>query len=238
VLTHPAQRAILAGSGIDLAAKRIVERPVGALGAFTLRGRMAEEFTVGWIGRPVVHGGSDVKRVAWFVDAVRAAGGPLRALLLGERLEAAHTALRRRGVDCRYLRKSVYPIERFPYIYQGLDCVVISSSVEAGPLSLFEALASGVPVVSTPVGWAVELIRDGENGLLVETVEQMAAALRRVRAERAAWFERRAAIRASLAGHTLEGWVEANVELALQLVGAERERAADTGDAGLRCAAG
>ncbi|MCK7496528.1 MAG: hypothetical protein MZW92_40675 [Comamonadaceae bacterium] len=107
-------------SGIDLAAKRIVERPVGALGAFTTRSAMADEFTVGWVGRPVVHGGTDIKRVAWFVDAVRAAGGPLRAVLLGERLESAHTALRRRGIDCRYLRKSVYPIERYPQHLPGL----------------------------------------------------------------------------------------------------------------------
>lgn len=226
VLTHPAQRAILMRSGIDLAAKRIVERPVGALGAFTTRSGMVDEFTVGWVGRPVVHGGADIKRVGWFVEAVRAAGGPLRAVLLGERLESAHTALRRRGIDCRYLRKSVYPIERYPRIYQGFDCVVISSSLEAGPLTLFEALASGVPVVSTPVGWAVEFIRHGENGFLVETVEEMAAALRTLRAERAAWFERRAAIRGSLGEHTLEGWVQANVELALQLVDDGRNRAA------------
>ena len=225
VFTHPEQRAILARSGIDLSAKRIVERPIGALSTFNTRSRMPDEFTVGWVGRPVVRGGIDIKRVGWFVDAVRAAGRPLRTVLLGERLEAAHTALRRRGIDCRYLRKSVYPIERYPRIYQGFDCVVISSSLEAGPLSLFEALASGVPVVSTPVGWATELIRHGENGFLVETVEQMAAALRTLRTERTAWFERRTAIRASLGEYTLEGWVQANVELALQLVDGARDRA-------------
>lgn len=238
VLTHPAQRAILAGSGIDLAARLIVERPIGALGAFTTRSAMADVFTVGWVGRPAVHGGTDIKRVAWFVDAVRAAGGPLRAVLLGERLEAAHTALRRRGIDCRYLRKDTYPIERYPRIYQGFDCVVISSSLEAGPLSLFEALASGVPVVSTPVGWAVELIRHGENGFLVESVEDMAAALRTLRAERTAWFARRAAIRDSLGGYALEGWVQANVELVLQLAGAECAVGAAPQSAGLRPAAG
>lgn len=222
VLTHPGQREILARSKIDLAAKGVMERPIGALGSLVPRARLARQFTVGWIGRPAVHHGVDIKRVGWFIEALRAAGGPVEAVLVGERLEAAHALLRRHRIRSRYLRKHALTLKDLANVYQGLDGVVITSAMEAGPLSLFEALAAGVPVISTPVGWASQLIRNGDNGFLVNTVGEMAAAIRALREERTAWFERRSAIRASLGGHTLEGWVEANIDLALQLVNRNR----------------
>ena len=40
----------------------------------------------------------------------------------------------------------------------SLDLLVIASERETGPLVLLEALASGVPVISTPVGRAPELL--------------------------------------------------------------------------------
>lgn len=50
------------------------------------------------------------------------------------------------------------------------------------PVALMEAMASGVPVVSTRVAGIPELIRDGQSGLLVDEqdVEALAAAIRRV----------------------------------------------------------
>jgi glycosyltransferase involved in cell wall biosynthesis len=216
--THPGQRRILAESGIVLDGKPFLARPIGALRAFTLRTTLPARFTVAWVGRPVTHHGRDIKRVDWFVDAVRAAGGDLEVVLLGERLEAAHDRLRQAGIGCRYLHRAQNAIDRYPQHYQGFDCVVISSSTEAGPLCLFEALATGVPVVSTPVGWAPELLRDGENGYLAASVDETAAAIRRIRAGREAWFARRAAIRGSMDGLTLESWIDANLDLALGLV--------------------
>lgn len=217
-LTHPEQRRILEASGVDLAGKRILERPIGALEAFRLRDALPDRFTVAWVGRPVRHFGHELKRVDRFVEAVEALGGEVRVVLLGERLEAQHRRLRRAGVDCRYLHRSRNPVETYPGHYRGFDCVAITSRSEAGPLCLFEALASGVPVVSTRVGWAPQLIESGRNGLLVETAEELTGALERIRAERRLWFDRRAAIRASLGGHTLESWVEANVDAVLELL--------------------
>lgn len=47
-------------------------------------------------------------------------------------------------------------------------------------LAMIEALACGTPVVARPCGSVPEVIRDGEVGFLGETVEQLAAAVKRV----------------------------------------------------------
>ena len=52
--------------------------------------------------------------------------------------------------------------------YQGLDACICTSRVEGGPHSLLEASACGVPVISTRVGLAPELITHNDNGLLIE----------------------------------------------------------------------
>ncbi len=52
--------------------------------------------------------------------------------------------------------------------YQGLDAYICTSRTEGGPHPLLEASACGVPLISTPVGLAPQLIQDGDNGLLIE----------------------------------------------------------------------
>ena len=71
-------------------------------------------------------------------------------------------------------------------------------------MPLFEALASGVPVVSTRAGWAPQLIRNEENGFLADDAEQMIAAVSLIRDDRERWFEQRNAIRESLGGASVE----------------------------------
>ena len=47
-------------------------------------------------------------------------------------------------------------------------------------LAMIEALACGTPVVTRPCGSVPEIVRDGEVGFLGETVEQLAAAVKRI----------------------------------------------------------
>ena len=61
------------------------------------------------------------------------------------------------------------------------DAVVLPSKWENFPHVLVEALAVGTPVIATAAGGVTEIVRDGENGLLVppEDPEALAAAIRR-----------------------------------------------------------
>ncbi len=220
-LTHPGQREILEKSGIHLEGKPVMCRPLGALESFQLRTHMPARFTIGWVGRPVKHFGHDLKRVEWIVECARRLGGSARVVLLGERLEEPARTLRRAGIDCEYQHRLRNPIAKYPEHYKKLDCILISSMSEAGPLCLFEALATGVPVVSTRVGWAPLLLRHGENGYLVDSVGEMSAAVAEIRENRKEWFDRREAIRRSLNSYTLESWVSECLRLAAGLASVE-----------------
>jgi glycosyltransferase involved in cell wall biosynthesis len=52
--------------------------------------------------------------------------------------------------------------------YHALDVYLVPARQEGGPKAVLEAMASGVPLVSTRVGQAQEIVRHGENGWLVE----------------------------------------------------------------------
>ena len=70
-------------------------------------------------------------------------------------------------------------------LYRSADLMFNPSVTDNMPNSVLEALAAGVPVVSTNVGGVPYLLEDGRTGLLVEPrqAEALAAAARRVLGE-------------------------------------------------------
>ena len=52
--------------------------------------------------------------------------------------------------------------------YKASDLYLITSREEGGPKSILESMACGVPLVSTKVGMAEDIIIDGKNGYLVD----------------------------------------------------------------------
>jgi glycosyltransferase involved in cell wall biosynthesis len=66
--------------------------------------------------------------------------------------------------DCVYLagsRSDVYQL------LPGANAFVLSSKREGFPMSILEAMAAGLPVIATRVGGIPEVIKDGQNGILV-----------------------------------------------------------------------
>lgn len=75
---------------------------------------------------------------------------------------------------------------RMPALYATADCVLNPSTVDNMPISLLEALASGVPVVSTDAGGIPDMVTDDVHALLVPVrdPEAMASAACRVLADK------------------------------------------------------
>ena len=53
-------------------------------------------------------------------------------------------------------------------LYHALDVYLVSSRQEGGPKAVLESMAVGVPLVTTRVGQATDLVRHGENGWMVD----------------------------------------------------------------------
>lgn len=72
--------------------------------------------------------------------------------------------------------------EQIADLYRQADLLLNASTVDNSPNSLIEALASGVPVVSSNVGGIPDLVVDGESALLVppQQPEQLADAVLQV----------------------------------------------------------
>lgn len=141
-----------------LGSRAVPVRPMGALRAFTPREKLAERFTVGWVGRPHARSGELFRHPAPLIEALgavdQATRRDWRVILVGEGLEASREAVENLGISCLYVPRSTYGIEDYPRIYHEIDVLVVTSRVEAGPMPLFEAIASGVSVCSTSCGWA------------------------------------------------------------------------------------
>lgn len=68
-----------------------------------------------------------------------------------------------------------------PELLSLVDCLMLTSHMEANPVSILEALACGKPVVATKVGSIAESVRDGENGFVVSPGDEEALASRVVK---------------------------------------------------------
>ncbi len=96
---------------------------------------------------------------------------------------AAWPAHLRARVQCRHARSDAETMR----VFAEHDLFVLPSLFEGTPLTLIEAMASGLPVVTTATCGMKDVVQDGETGLLVpvRAPEAIAAALRALRADAA-----------------------------------------------------
>src|SRR5437667_12536943 len=60
------------------------------------------------------------------------------------------------------------PMNRRAVFFKQADFFVLPTYAEGMPVSVIEAMAAGLPVITTPVGGTPELITEGVEGWMVE----------------------------------------------------------------------
>jgi glycosyltransferase involved in cell wall biosynthesis len=85
----------------------------------------------------------------------------------GDERAALERDVRELGLDGRVRFLGALPRERVVELFRAADASILSSSWENFPHTVVEALAVGTPVLATSAGGVAEVVRDGENGLLV-----------------------------------------------------------------------
>jgi glycosyltransferase involved in cell wall biosynthesis len=167
------------------AARRAFDLPESAfvVGSFQKDG-------VGWGEglEPKLIKGPDV-----LVDALVAAREripELAVLLTGPSRGYVKSGLERAGIPFRH---ALLPdVDEVARAYDAIDVCVVASRDEGGPRAVLESMATGVPLVTTRVGQAADLVEHGANAWMVEIedVEALADAIVRVAGAPADGLER------------------------------------------------
>jgi len=148
-----------------------VFRPVSGVRKRALRraiGLPSDAFVVGFVAKRSSNVG-DRKGLDMFMRGIRrlhARMGSVVPLIIGPGWGGAVRQLRREGITPVWLH--FLPDRReFANVYQCMDVFWITARREGGPATLLEAMASEVCCLTTPVGMVRDVVRDGENAVLV-----------------------------------------------------------------------
>jgi glycosyltransferase involved in cell wall biosynthesis len=184
-VSHTEMRDVILGSGIDPAKVFLI--PIGInLSFFRVQTPEIRRQARARLGIPqsaVVVGSFQKDGVGWgdgqepklikgpdvFLQAVellRIRVPELFVLLSGPARGYVKTGLDRLGVPFKHLYVDSYP--EVGQLFEALDAYIVSSRQEGGPKAVLESMASGVPLVTTRVGQAMDLVRHNENGWVVE----------------------------------------------------------------------
>jgi glycosyltransferase involved in cell wall biosynthesis len=175
----PRERFAVIRLGIELD-ERVAAEQNGRLESRRYLGIPDQRFAVGWIGRM-----TSVKRTNDVLVAfkrVRDSGVDACLCMVGDGPDRPQ--LEQRAHELGVMRDTLflgYQEDVAPY-YAAFDALVLPSSNEGTPVSAIEALAAGRPVVATRVGGVPDVVREGEDGFLVEAgdTEQLAERLVRL----------------------------------------------------------
>ncbi len=159
----PQERLSVIPNGVDTEQFRIQERTA----VRRTLGLPAEDPVILFIGRM-----TQVKDPLCLVEAVkllRQKRDDVRAVFLGdgELLEPVKQVVARDGLTESVQILGNRPYTELPLWMNACNVLVSTSRYESFGLVLLEALACGTPVVASRVGGIPDLVRDGEQGILV-----------------------------------------------------------------------
>lgn len=154
--------------------------PADRLAARSALGVPPDGYRLGWVGRLSREKGADV-----LIDALASTRDiPVDLSILGAGREAEALAARARaaGVGDRIRWHGTVPAAG--RLFSAFDCFVLSSRTEGTPIVLFEAMATGVPIIATAVGGVPDIVSNAE-ALLVAPSDPaaLAGAIRAVYAD-------------------------------------------------------
>jgi glycosyltransferase involved in cell wall biosynthesis len=178
----PRERFVVVRLGIELEQRVAAERD-GRGESRRVLGIGPDRFAVGWIGRM-----TGVKRTDDVLRAfrrLRDRGVDACLCMIGDGPD--RPAVERRAHELGLMHDTVflgYQEEVAPF-YAAFDAMILPSINEGTPVSAIEALAAGRPVVATRVGGVPDVVREGEDGFLVEPgdVDALADRLARLAAD-------------------------------------------------------
>lgn len=90
----------------------------------------------------------------------------LTILIVGPGWQELTRSLTNAGVNCVWI-PFVQELTDLSTMYQVLDFYWVTARVEGGPVTLLEAMSTEVCCLTTPVGIAREIVKDGVNGLVL-----------------------------------------------------------------------
>ena len=162
----PKERFVVIRLGIELDERVAAKSTNGRADNRRYLGIPGDRFAVGWIGRMTAVKRTDDILVAF--KRLRDSGVDAVLCLVGDGPDRPE--LERRAHELGVIRDTVflgYQEDVAPF-YSAFDALILPSSNEGTPVSAIEALAAGRPVVATRVGGVPDVVRDGEDGFLVE----------------------------------------------------------------------
>jgi glycosyltransferase involved in cell wall biosynthesis len=137
----------------------------------------SDAFNVGWVGRLSHEKGADV-----LLDAVgQLRDLPIRVSFVGDGSERRALELRARKLDIDAIVSWHGKVPMAGRMLPAFDLLVISSRTEGTPITLFEAIEAGVPVVASAVGGIPDVVASSEAILVApEDAGGLASAIRQV----------------------------------------------------------
>ena len=161
----PRERFVVIRLGIELD-ERVAPEQNGRAESRRYLGIPGDRFAVGWIGRMTAVKRTDDVLIAF--KGLRDSGVDAVLCMVGDGPDRVQ--LEQRAHELGVARDTVflgYQEDVAPF-YAAFDALVLPSGNEGTPVTVIEALAAERPVVATRVGGVPDVVRDGEDGFLVE----------------------------------------------------------------------
>ncbi len=154
------------------------------LDRFRLPDKSAETGVIGFAGRPT-DPRKNLPVLFAAVALLRARGMKIRLRLTGNPTSELERSIHLSGIDGAVIWAGWLPDEKLPEFFKELDLFVIPSTQEGLNIAGTQALACGVPVVSTRCGGPEDYVLDDETGFLTEIrPEALAEAIAKIVASR------------------------------------------------------